>query len=92
MINKGGLKCCRDSKTVIRIEIRPTFHDLWDPCVYVTWTAENKMLSNPDKSSYTVFSRGKGGFVTGLTGNGRKIEQKAAGKFLGCWIDEDAGK
>ena len=58
----------------------------------VAWTAENKMLLNPEKPSYTIFSRSKEDFVTRLTVNRSKIDQKAAVKILGCLIDEDAGK
>ena len=31
-------------------------------------------------------------FVTRLTVNGTKIDQKEATKILGCWIEEDPGK
>ena len=31
-------------------------------------------------------------FVTRLTINGTKIDQKEATKILGCWIEEDPGK
>jgi hypothetical protein len=34
----------------------------------------------------------RGEFVTRLTVNGSKIDQKHATKILGCWVDEDAGK
>ena len=56
------------------------------------WTSQNKMLLNPNKCSYMVFSRSKEQFVTRLTVNSNKIEQKHVAKILGCWIDEDAGK
>ena len=39
-----------------------------------------------------VFSRSKEQFVTRLTVNSNKIDQKHVAKILGCWIDEDAGK
>ena len=55
------------------------------------WTTENLMKLNPDKCSYLIFSRAKVDFVTRLSVNGTKIDQKAATKILGCWIDEDAG-
>ena len=56
------------------------------------WTDRNKMLLNPAKSSYTIFSRSREKFVTRLTVNGTKLDQKEAVKILGCWIEEDAGK
>jgi hypothetical protein len=50
------------------------------------------MLLNPEKCNYLMFSRSKEEFVTRLTVNGNKIDQKHTTKILGCWIDEDAGK
>jgi hypothetical protein len=50
------------------------------------------MLLNPAKSSYMVFSRCKEQFITRLTVNNNKIDQKNVAKILGCWIDEDPGK
>ena len=55
------------------------------------WTSQNLMKLNPEKSSYTIFSRAKEDFVTRLTINGTKIDQKNVTKILGCWIEEDAG-
>jgi hypothetical protein len=55
------------------------------------WTDLNLMKLNPEKCSYTIFSRAKVDFVTRLTVNGTKIDQKAVTKILGCWVDEDAG-
>ena len=49
------------------------------------------MQLNPEKSNYLIFSRAKENFVTRLTVNGTKIDQKDATKILGCWIQEDAG-
>lgn len=56
------------------------------------WTTDNQMLLNPSKSSYMLFTRSKEQFVTKLTINNNKIDQKHVSKILGCWIDEDAGK
>ena len=56
------------------------------------WTFDNKMLLNPDKCSYMLFSRSKEQFITRLTVNSNKIDQKHVAKILGCWVDEDAGK
>ena len=39
-----------------------------------------------------VFSRSREQFVTRLTVNDNKIDQKPVSRILGCWIDEDAGK
>ena len=55
------------------------------------WTSQNLMKLNPEKSNYTIFSRAKEDFVTRLTINGTKIDQKNVTKILGCWIQEDAG-
>ena len=55
------------------------------------WTSQNLMKLNPEKSNYQIFSRAKEAFVTRLTINGTKIDQKEVTKILGCWIQEDAG-
>ena len=55
------------------------------------WTSQNLMKLNPEKSNYQIFSRAKEDFVTRLTINGIKIDQKKVTKILGCWIEEDAG-
>ena len=56
------------------------------------WTDHNQMKLNPSKSSYMLFSRSQEQFVTRLTVNGNKIDQKNVSKILGCWVDEEAGK
>ena len=56
------------------------------------WTEENKMKLNPDKCNYMILSRAKNDFVTRLSVNGTKIDQKSATKILGCWVDQDVGK
>ena len=56
------------------------------------WTISNNMKLNPQKCSYMQFSRSKEEFVTRLTVNNNKIDQKHVSKILGCWVDEDAGK
>ena len=56
------------------------------------WTNSNQMRLNPQKSSYMVFSRSREQFVTRLTINNDKIDQKNVSRILGCWVDEDAGK
>ena len=33
--NKMVLKCSKDSKTVLKILIRPMVHDLWDSPIYI---------------------------------------------------------
>ena len=57
-----------------------------------TWTESNKMHLNTAKCNYVIFTRSQEQFVTRLTVNGNKIDQKTAVKILGCWIDDDAGK
>jgi hypothetical protein len=56
------------------------------------WTDQNDMELNTAKCNYILFSRSKEDFVTRLTVNGIKIDQKEVTKILGCWIDQDAGK
>ena len=56
------------------------------------WTDQNLMKLNPGKCDYLILSRTQQDFVTRLTVNGSKIDQKAATKILGCWIEEDPGK
>ena len=48
------------------------------------WTSDYKMLLNPNKCSYMVFSRSNEQFVTRLTVNSNKIDQKHVAKILGC--------
>ena len=55
------------------------------------WTTTNLMKLNPTKSSYMVFSRTQEVFATRLSINMQNLEQKAASKVLGVWIEEDAG-
>ena len=56
------------------------------------WSEDNLAKLNPAKCSYMLLSRAKVDFFTRLSAGGAKIDQKAATKILGCWIDEDAGK
>ena len=48
------------------------------------WTTSNNMKLNPQKCSYMQFSRSKEQFVTRLTVNNNKIDQKSVSKILGC--------
>ena len=50
------------------------------------------MRLNPEKSNYLIFSWAQEQFVTRLTVNGMKIDQKKTTKILGCLIEEDVGK
>ena len=56
------------------------------------WTDQNLMKLNPEKCDYLILSRCQQDFVTRLTVNGSKIDQKKVTKILGCWIEEDPGK
>ena len=56
------------------------------------WTEQNLMKLNPEKCDYLILSRAQQDFVTRLTVNGLKIDQKETTKILGCWIEEDLGK
>jgi hypothetical protein len=55
------------------------------------WTVQNKMLLNPQKCNYLIFSRSQQQFVTRLSVDGENLKQLEAVKILGCWIDQDAG-
>jgi hypothetical protein len=57
-----------------------------------TWTENYKMQLNTAKCNYVIFTRSQEQFVTRLTVNGNKKDQKTAVKILGCWIDDDAEK
>jgi hypothetical protein len=54
-----------------------------------TWTADNKMKLNEEKSSFMIFNRGKTEFTTRLKINGCKIDKVNVSKLLGVWISED---
>ena len=78
----------------------PLDHQFLPPNTYNTqsnldqlssWTLDNKMLLNPLKCNYLIFSRSQEKFVTRLIVDGEKINQFKTVKILGCWIDEDAG-
>jgi len=56
------------------------------------WTEQNLMKLNPEKCNYVILSQAQQDFVTRLTVNGLKIDQKEYTKILGCWIEEDPGK
>ena len=57
-----------------------------------SWADLNLMKLNTEKINYLIFSRAQEQFVTRLTVNGMKIDQKQTTKILGCCIEEDAGK
>ena len=54
-----------------------------------TWTEENKMALNEDKTNYMIFTRSKAEFVTRLTVNSCKLKQVKVAKILGVWVSED---
>ena len=54
-----------------------------------SWTRENKMQLNDEKSNYMIFNRGKTDFTTRLKINGCNLDQVKVTKLLGVWISED---
>jgi hypothetical protein len=54
-----------------------------------TWTDENLMRLNEDKTNYIIFTRTKQQFATRLTVNGKLLERKEAVKICGVWLQED---
>ena len=53
------------------------------------WTAENKMLLNPTKSSFTIFSRSHENFTTRLLLNNQSIDRKSVFKLCGVYFTEN---
>ena len=54
-----------------------------------TWTRNNLMMLNQQKSNYIIFSRSKIKFTSRLLLNDDIIEQVHAIKLLGVWISDD---
>ena len=54
-----------------------------------SWTLENLMKLNEQKSNYMIFSRSKLNFGTRLSMNNTKLEQKNTTKLLGVHISDD---
>ena len=56
-----------------------------------TWTKNNKMQLNEDKTNYLIFNRTRQDFATRLKLNGKVIERKKFIKLCGVWLEEDGG-
>ena len=56
-----------------------------------SWTEENLMVLNEDKSNFIIYTRSKEKFATKLTLNNTKLEQLSVTKLLGVWLQEDLG-
>ena len=54
-----------------------------------SWTDENMMLINVEKTNYMIFSRSQQDFATRLNMNGSKIDQVHAAKVVGIWLTSD---
>ena len=55
----------------------------------LTWTEENQMKLNYEKSNYIIFTRNQTPFTTRLSLGGINIDSVKSIKLLGVWITED---
>ena len=51
-----------------------------------SWTQENKMKLNEDKTKYMIFSRSDTEFATRLSVNGKTLDRIEAVKIVGVWL------
>ena len=56
-----------------------------------SWTTNNLMRLNRDKTNYIVFSRARAEFATRFSLDGQILERKKFTKLLGVWLQEDGG-
>ena len=54
-----------------------------------SWTDQNLMRINANKSNYIIFTRSHHDFVTRLNINGNKLDQVEATKIVGVWLTSD---
>ena len=54
-----------------------------------SWTDENMMQINVDKTKYMIFSRSQQDFATRLNINDTKLDQVHAEKIVGVWLTSD---
>ena len=56
-----------------------------------TWTDENLMQLNEEKSNYIIFTKAREEFAARLTLNEKLIERKKVTKIVGVWLEERGG-
>ena len=56
-----------------------------------SWTTNNLIQLNRDKTNYIVFSRARAEFVTRFSLDSQILERKKFTKLLGVWLQEDGG-
>ena len=56
-----------------------------------TWTEENLMKLNEEKSNYIIFSKAREEFAARLTLNGKLLERKKVTKIVGVFLEEKGG-
>ena len=56
-----------------------------------SWTSDNLMRLNENKTKYLIFNRARQDFSTRLSLNGQTIERQQHIKLLGIWLQEDGG-
>ena len=56
-----------------------------------TWTDENLMQLNEEKSNYIIFTKARQDFASRLTLNNKLLERKKVTKLVGVWIEEKGG-
>ena len=54
-----------------------------------SWTQDNKMMLNAEKSKFMIFNRAQADFNTRLSLNGKNLEQISVVKLLGIILTED---
>ena len=56
-----------------------------------TWTDENLMQLNEEKSNYIIFTKARHDFASILTLNNKLLERKKVTKLVGVWLEEKGG-
>ena len=56
-----------------------------------TWTDENLMRLNEEKSNYIIFTKAREDFAARLTLNEKLLERKKTTKVVGVWLEEKGG-
>ena len=56
-----------------------------------TWTDENLMKLNEEKSNYIIFTKARQDFASRLTLNNKILERKTVTKVVGVWLEAKGG-
>ena len=56
-----------------------------------TWTDDNLMRLNEEKSNYIIFTKAREDFAARLTLNEKLLERKKTSKVVGVWLEEKGG-